>query len=165
MRGGSLQLRTKQWCWVGWAWINGGGTWYSVGRINVLEKERIQPVFSQTALLLYFCSPLSLQYCWNPHFGRQTERSRKPFSFVADKMMVLASTAPQRMHIIVLTDYYVYSSFRNTIIWVAKYRKLGLSCCIRYQWHYISNIRWLEIKYSMWKLLEWKSISVMMIHW
>lgn len=54
--GSSLPLRAIQWGLVGWAQIKGRGTQWSIGHRNVLENQRIQQAFRQTALLLYFCS-------------------------------------------------------------------------------------------------------------
>ncbi len=55
--GSSLPLRAIQWGWMGWAQIKGRGTQWSIGHRNVLENERIQQAFNQTALLLYFARP------------------------------------------------------------------------------------------------------------
>lgn len=94
----------------------GWWTQWRIGRWNVLENQRIQQAFSQTALLLYFARPSLFSEI--PFLAGKQRKTAKHFSlvaFAADYRMVQANS--KQVCVLVFVDY-VYSSFSNTIIWV-----------------------------------------------
>lgn len=95
----------------------GWRTQRSIGHRNVLENQRIQQAFSQTALLLYFCRPSLFRAAEILFLAGKQRKNRKCFSFVAfagDYRMVQARAASQYECQEVWVMCIVL--FRNTII-------------------------------------------------